>query len=318
MDERIPLVSVIVLSYNQENTIERTMKSILAQKGDFEMEVVVSDDCSSDRTMFLLKQIAEIDSRVKLLPAHEQLGVVGNYFHAFSRCKGKYIADCAGDDYWTIDGSLNKKVKALEENPDVAIAVTDWVVFSPDSPQERLPEGMPGSKIFGRMPGRKVLPHFLSGERDYMIHLSTALYRRDIIVSEMEKERSIIAREEFGNEDFPIIAALLNAGDVMHIGSCPSLAYCVGGDSVSNPTDCVKKADYFTRTAKMIAEIAEYCGYKRIAVRPVLYDKLCYAMKMARKSKDSEVVDRVRRACEELGITSSYYPICFFSRLYKR
>ena len=53
------IISVAVITYNQENTIAQTLDSILMQKGDFKLQIVVGEDCSKDNTYIICKQYAD-------------------------------------------------------------------------------------------------------------------------------------------------------------------------------------------------------------------------------------------------------------------
>lgn len=305
-DGRRPKVSVIVLSYNQEKTIRRALESILACNGNVDLEVVVADDNSTDSTRSVISEIAGVDSRVRLLDRCERLGPVGNYFRALDHCRGDYIADCAADDFWLLSGRLEEKMIALDSDPEISIVCADWMIFSPDDSHSLyLPAGSPGSAIRGKMNGREVLRHYLSGQPEYMIHLSTALYRREVIMDALGENKSMVNRPEFGSEDLPLIAALLSRGDILHLDSSPTLAYCVGADSVSNASDFDRRAVYFERTAIMIASIADYYGVDWNLVSDQVSDKLFHAMDCAFRARNSAVARRLNRFAKVHGIKRS-------------
>ncbi|KUJ51521.1 glycosyltransferase family 2 protein [Chryseobacterium sp. JAH] len=118
-----PLVSVCTLTYNQQDFIKQTVESLLMQETNFEYEVVISDDGSTDDTIQIIYEIIrshEKGYRVKLL-AHENMGVLPNYIYTFKQCSGKYIAFCEGDDYWTDSEKLQIQADFLEINEEYAI-----------------------------------------------------------------------------------------------------------------------------------------------------------------------------------------------------
>ena len=95
-----PKVSVIVICYNQRDTISRALDSVLAQE-DCDYEVIIGDDASADGTREVCEEYARrYPGRVRLMPAAPNKGVVDNYFDCFDAARGEYVADCAGDDYW--------------------------------------------------------------------------------------------------------------------------------------------------------------------------------------------------------------------------
>lgn len=95
-----PEVSVITVTYNQAGTIARTLDSILAQECDFDYEIVIGEDCSTDDTLDICRRYAAAHpDKIRLLHNTVNKGIIDNYFDCIMECRGKYIADCPGDDY---------------------------------------------------------------------------------------------------------------------------------------------------------------------------------------------------------------------------
>lgn len=118
-----PLVSICTLTYNQQDFIVQTIESLLMQETTFPYEIVVSDDGSTDDTVNKIKKIMvehPHGNRIKLLE-HENMGVLPNYIYTFKHCKGKYIAFCEGDDYWTDPNKLQIQADFLEKNSQYSI-----------------------------------------------------------------------------------------------------------------------------------------------------------------------------------------------------
>jgi glycosyltransferase involved in cell wall biosynthesis len=112
------LVSVAVITYNQESFIKQTLDGIIFQKCNFEFEIVIGEDCSTDSTATICKEYAKTyPEKIKILEREKNLGFIANYNDTLSKCSGKYIAQCAGDDYWTDPFKLQKQVDFLENNP---------------------------------------------------------------------------------------------------------------------------------------------------------------------------------------------------------
>ena len=94
------MISVIVVTYNQENTIARTLDSILKQKDVQDLEIIIGEDHSSDNTRQICEMYAlKYPSIIRLFSNSENKGIVRNYFDCLKECRGNYIADCAGDDF---------------------------------------------------------------------------------------------------------------------------------------------------------------------------------------------------------------------------
>lgn len=117
-----PLLSVLMITYNHEKFIGRSIESVLAQKTNFNFELVIGDDHSTDNTAQVAKQYADkYPDKIKLLSHTYNMGVIPNFEHTLQRCQGKYIAMLEGDDRWIDEEKLQRQVNFLEENPDYAL-----------------------------------------------------------------------------------------------------------------------------------------------------------------------------------------------------
>jgi len=129
-----PKVSVLIPSYNQENVIEQTVLSALTQNYD-NLEVVVSDDSSADRTPQILREIQEKHSkRLKIFLHQNNLGVTKNHTRGLVECGGDFIAFQDGDDLF-LPGKIKKQVEFMLEHPDCSISSHDVDVFDSETDQ---------------------------------------------------------------------------------------------------------------------------------------------------------------------------------------
>jgi glycosyltransferase involved in cell wall biosynthesis len=120
--ESRPLLSVVVIAYNQEKYIAQTLESICTQVVDFKIEVIVGDDGSTDDTRRIIKEyVKRYPNILRPVFRKKNLGPWANFVDAFKSAQGKYIALCEGDDFWTDSTKLQKQVDLLEKNPDAAI-----------------------------------------------------------------------------------------------------------------------------------------------------------------------------------------------------
>jgi len=113
-----PLVSVYIPSYNASDTLEKAVRSALAQMQD--MEVIIVDDCSTDSSFEVAKKIASEDKRVKLFGMQRNSGVAAVRNFALGKVTGKWVA-CLDSDDWYEEGRIEKLIAAAEsENVDMA------------------------------------------------------------------------------------------------------------------------------------------------------------------------------------------------------
>lgn len=121
---RTPKVSVCVITFNHEKYISTCLDSILTQETDFEFEVVVCDDCSTDQTQKILKAYAAKYPNIITLICQDtnqySIGQFsGNLFQIKSIAQGQYVANCDGDDCW-LPGKLQYQIDLLDANPNAA------------------------------------------------------------------------------------------------------------------------------------------------------------------------------------------------------
>ncbi len=122
MEKQSPVVSVLMLTYNQERYIEQAIKSVLRQAVNFDFELVIGDDHSTDNTVAICqKYLAEYPGKIKLLVNERNLGLQQNFIRTYNACTGKYMAICEGDDYWISKYKLQRQVDILENHSRYAM-----------------------------------------------------------------------------------------------------------------------------------------------------------------------------------------------------
>jgi glycosyltransferase involved in cell wall biosynthesis len=124
------LVSVCLITYNQEQFISEAIESALMQEADFKYEIVISDDCSTDRTREICETYQQsYPDVIRLLPKTANVGLKKNFVRALTECQGKYIAYLEGDDKWTSPHKLAKQADVMEHDEGVVLVHTDWVGY---------------------------------------------------------------------------------------------------------------------------------------------------------------------------------------------
>ena len=119
-----PIVSVITITYKHEKYILDTIQGVLNQKTDFDIEHIIGDDKSPDETEKVVKDFLAENTKsniVKYTRHKENKGINLNFIWCLEQAKGKYIAMCEGDDYWTDPYKLQKQIDLLESKPDLAM-----------------------------------------------------------------------------------------------------------------------------------------------------------------------------------------------------
>lgn len=121
MNDKNLMFSVSLITYNQEEYIAQTIESIVNQKHDYPYELIIGDDASHDKTPEIIREYAEkYPNIIKPIFNQTNMGILKNFSNVLSHCKGKYIMECAGDDWW-LSGKVQKQISFMEENPDVGM-----------------------------------------------------------------------------------------------------------------------------------------------------------------------------------------------------
>lgn len=125
------LVSVIVCTYRQEETIARTLDSILAQETEYKYEIILGEDASPDGTRKVCEEYASrYPEIIKLLPASPNKGLMRNYRDCVAACEGKYLMACAGDDWWHNKKKMQMQVDFMEANPEYVMCYTGSIRYN--------------------------------------------------------------------------------------------------------------------------------------------------------------------------------------------
>lgn len=124
-DNKIPLASICVRTYNLEKYIEECLESLLAQVTDFRFEILIDDDCSTDNTAAIVNAYAKQYPSIVFPNIRDiNVGKEINFAENLQRARGKYIAICDGDDFWTDTKKLQLQVKFLENDDEGKYVVT--------------------------------------------------------------------------------------------------------------------------------------------------------------------------------------------------
>ena len=123
-----PLVSIACTTYNHEKYIAHAIEGFLMQYTPFPIEIIIHDDASTDGTADIIRKLGMSHRIIKpIFQETNQFSLkkkpLGTY--VIPQCRGKYIALCEGDDYWTDPYKLKKQVDVLESHPEFAMCFTN-------------------------------------------------------------------------------------------------------------------------------------------------------------------------------------------------
>jgi glycosyltransferase involved in cell wall biosynthesis len=125
-----PIVTIVCITYNQRDSIKSVIEGFLMQAVNFPIEIIISDDSSDDGTSDLIREYARLHKKlITPIIRRQNIGQWQNLRESLSLAKGKYIAYCEGDDFWTDKNKLQKQFDFLEKNPSTSLVWTDIDIF---------------------------------------------------------------------------------------------------------------------------------------------------------------------------------------------
>lgn len=201
-----------MITYNQEKYIRQALESVFAQQTDFEFEVVIGEDCSTDHTRSIIKEF-EAKYPDKFFPVYhnENVGMMRNAFEfCYPKLRGKYIAFLEGDDYWTDMQKLQKQVDFLNANPEYSGVFSEAIIVNLKNNNVVNSNKVPG--------GINVIRYNDLIQR-MMIHTVTMIFRNHIYLREMMTK---IMEYPYG--DLPLFLHVSLFGPIKYLNE-PMAAY---------------------------------------------------------------------------------------------
>lgn len=117
-----PYVNVMVITYNHAPYIRQAIMSVIEQEVNFSLVVNVIDDCSTDGTQDIIRELKqEFPDKIALFINEKNIGyevTQKNFYRGFKTLKGKYISILEGDDYWNDTTKLQKQIDFLDHHPE--------------------------------------------------------------------------------------------------------------------------------------------------------------------------------------------------------
>lgn len=128
MNKKDPLVSIGLIAYNRSHLIAQAIESLLKQSYK-NIELIISDDASSDNTEQICRYYVKKDRRIRLFKQKKNLGLPGNSNFVLQKARGKYFMWASDDDMWH-KHFIKTLVGRLEKNPKAIIAMSKYILFN--------------------------------------------------------------------------------------------------------------------------------------------------------------------------------------------
>ncbi|CAM1355379.1 glycosyltransferase family 2 protein [Tenacibaculum halocynthiae] len=239
-------VSVCIIAYNHEGFIAECIESIVSQKADFDFEVIIGEDKSTDNTLLICKEYQEkYPEMIRVIERESNVGMLANWFDTIKEAKTEYLALCEGDDYWIDKYKLQKSFEILKNNPKYSIVTSNVVELSNNSDFK---------KYDWRWDKKRNVFKFEDYLYQLFFHTSTVMFKKVSLPD-------FLYNKELIQADIPLFLLILLKGDLYHLNEFTSVYRRHEGgitNSVQNKNDLKK-----IKSIKVICEnINRYSDYK--------------------------------------------------------
>ena len=240
MKERI-LISTIIPSYNRANTVGMTIESILAQKVDADIEIVIGDDCSTDNAREVLEQYGQKHPDIIRLFLREQnMGLGANWAQCVKDCRGEFICNCDNDDYWHNPNKLQLQLDYMHAHPECNILITNHRTHNRSTGEIR--------ECKANIDHTDIQQSMWSGAQ---FCNATIMYRADFMKAHLDLDEFI--KRRFTLQDWPAWVILTAYSD---IDVLPESTATFGIETVS-----ITRPDSVAKLAKRYQGDKEVCRY---------------------------------------------------------
>jgi len=134
-------LSVLIITYNHQQFIGTALERVLTQRTEFDYEIVVGDDGSTDGTREIIERLqTSHPDQIRALPPSNHRGIYANFQSTYERCRGEYVALLDGDDYWTSPTKLQQQSDFLDRHADCVLCFHGARVLDERKGRESSPE----------------------------------------------------------------------------------------------------------------------------------------------------------------------------------
>lgn len=242
-----PLVSICCISYNHEHYIKDALDGFIMQNTNFLYEIVISDDCSKEGTRKVIEEYKKkYPSLIRDVSPEKNMGSSENFIYVQQCAKGKYIAICEGDDYWTDPLKLQKQVDILEADETLMACCTDRSVV--DNKGYLLIDKK-GDVVPNCIEGRYNLRDFFQDNHQYptLTVVYRNIHQKEILANYKHAQNKYMG-------DWPLWICILMYGDMYYLNEATA-AYRINPTSVTHTVGRVARAKASRDICNKVADI---------------------------------------------------------------
>lgn len=291
----IPLVSVRMVTFNHEPYIASAIEGVLSQKTDFDFELVIGEDCSTDRTRtIVLDYQIKNPEIIRVITSDQNVGMKKNGYRVEQACRGKYIAWCDGDDHWHREDKLQRQIDYIEKHSQCGLVCSDYDLYRvvTDERTTNVAEGR-GKNLQSPSIEDIVLARA-------KVLAVTVLARKELVLKVREADPYLYLSDHFLMGDTPLWAELSLISEIHYINE--SLAtYNHTKESATQSKDEIKRLRFWRSNSEMGLYLSEKHNLPSTIRKNKKAKWENYSIKLAFVENRHDIADEV---IEENGITS--------------
>jgi glucosyltransferase len=281
-------LSVVLITYNQEKTIEKAIVGILNQKITEKYELIIADDASTDKTIEIIEKYEkQYPSVIKKIKKEKNTGGGLLWIEAFEKCCGEYIAYCEGDDYWINEYKLKIQYEYMLEDDGVDLTWTDINVYNEYNDEFILNafENNYFSKITS--PEEYLLNKRFCAPSTWMLRRRVVPFMREAV------------EKKYVDGTFPLILDILHTGNIKYINTVTTV-YRVHENSQTNTKNKYKRYLFAKGVFETQLEYIRKYSYGKDVRKKVINQALLKLTPMAIIHNDYLFLQRIQKLTNSL------------------
>ena len=233
------VISIIVCTYNHENTIEKCLSSLVNQILNVEYEIIIGDDKSKDKTSKICQEFKANHRNIKYLKRDKNIGMINNFMDLISESKGEFIAQCSGDDFWIDDYKLQKQYNFMLQNSNYGMVHTDYKILY----RGELGKSTPPIQT------QNVFDALLT---ENFINPTTCFFRKKILLEAIKNE---VINSKTVMEDYNLVLYTAEKYKIGYLNDITAV-YLKNENSLSNFTNQAEKLNFIDEIIKVQIKFA--------------------------------------------------------------
>lgn len=183
--EKKSVLTIVVLTYNHEDWIKQTIKSIIDQETSYNFKILISDDASTDNTKSIIIEFKnKYPDKIIAIFNEKNLGAELNFYTAVNKVDTKFIGFCEGDDKWVDNNKIQYQLELLYKNLDYHAVCSDCYLIDE---QDKIFSNFSTGRITNKKEDMVFLPNEYIEAAYRPIHISSLITYKDRFLTTFPK-----------------------------------------------------------------------------------------------------------------------------------